>query len=438
MSEEKEKSEFDKLFNELFNSDKDKKNTENDDDEEEIFKKILEDDGNDDDEEEGAASKTEDDTSKTTEDDFKWLQDLIDDIDKDAVQKKELIAPTEVIKGKFLSKIQDRPRAPAPPKHVAEYGSGKKIVKMPQKEALVYKKRSYRKVIKYIILCILSIVIIITIGGGSYWLYDKYFNLKSYDSSIIMTQLYSGDKILIDVRNISKNGREIVSKGYIDGQISNLMYQLVQPGDKVIDVGAGFGYHTLYLSRLVGNNGTVYAFEARKSIFELLDASVQINHFTNIKLFNNVLFSSKERIKLNTNDNQKRSNFGTMSIILEQGQPYVNDSVEQINAYPLDAILTDVSNISLLHINTHGSELNVILGAMRLISHSPKIKIITSWSKHQMSQYINVQQIVQQLLDNGFRFWLIKPSNGSLVELTRLEHVMQVERGRLLISKSLH
>ena len=32
MSEEKEKSEFDKLFNELFNSDKDKKNTENDDD----------------------------------------------------------------------------------------------------------------------------------------------------------------------------------------------------------------------------------------------------------------------------------------------------------------------------------------------------------------------------------------------------------------------
>ena len=47
-----------------------------------------------------------------------------------------------------------------------------------------------------------------------------------------------------------------------------------------------------------------------------------------------------------------------------------------------------------------------------------------------MAKYVNLQSVVTQLLDNGFRFWLIKPSNGNLVELTQLDHIMQVERGR--------
>ena len=91
----------------------------------------------------------------------------------------------------------------------------------------------------------------------------------------------------------------------------------------------------------------------------------------------------------------------------------------------------------MLHINAHGSELSIILGAQRLIATSPKIKIITSWSKYQMAKYVNINNVVTQLVDNGFRFWLIKPSNGTLIELSKVEHILQVERGRFLIAKTL-
>jgi hypothetical protein len=104
----------------------------------------------------------------------------------------------------------------------------------------------------------------------------------------------------------------------------------------------------------------------------------------------------------------------------------------------IDSVLQNVSNISLININANGNELSIILGAKNLIANSPNIKIITTWSKYEMAKYVNVQIIVQQMLSNGFKFWMIKPSSGKLVELSRIEDIMQVERGRFLIAKSIN
>jgi FkbM family methyltransferase len=249
-----------------------------------------------------------------------------------------------------------------------------------------------------------------------------------------MRDVYSGDKILIDIKEVTANGLEVIENGYIDAHISNLMYRLIHPGEKVIDVGAGFGYYTLYLARIVGSAGQVYSFEGRKNIFELLDSSVRINRFDNVKTFNNILFAENRRLIFNTQNDQKRSNFGVSNIILDNSN---NDKQEFVDGVSLDTALADVTNISMLHINANGNELSIILGAQRLIAASPKIKIITSWSKHQMTKYVNVNTIVAQLIDSGFRFWLIKPSNGTLIELSTVEHILQVERGRFLIAKSL-
>jgi hypothetical protein len=95
-------------------------------------------------------------------------------------------------------------------------------------------------------------------------------------------------------------------------------------------------------------------------------------------------------------------------------------------------------NISLININANGHELSIILGAKNIISNSPNIKIITTWSKYEMGRYVNVQTIVQQLLNNDFKFWFIKPSNGQLVAVTKLEDIMQIERGRFLIARSIN
>ena len=449
----KEQEEFDKLFDDLFktnppNEDKPKENKDDilDDD---FLKSLFDEDDKKNDFSNHKEDKIEDKpTEKKDDDNFDWLKELIDEIDKEEQAKKKqegttaiapVAGPAKPVKPSFTSKLKDKPRPPKPPEHIRMWGSGKKVVKMPVREESSGISNNNSSKLRYWL--IISLVVIISGSTGFFASHYTGKDIKTEvckNTDIILKNTYTGDKILIDTSVISENGKRIIDQGYIDAHISNLMYNLVKPGEKVIDVGAGFGYHTLYLARIVGNNGNVYSFEARKCVSELLESSIKINRFKNVEIFNTVLFSENIRMIVDTIDHKKRSNFGVHNIILQQDNTYNNTEGEIVNAMTLDSVLQNVSNISLININANGNELSIILGAKNLIANSPNIKIITTWSKYEMAKYVNVQIIVQQMLSNGFKFWMIKPSSGKLVELSRIEDIMQLERGRFLIAKSIN
>ena len=60
----------------------------------------------------------------------------------------------------------------------------------------------------------------------------------------------------------------------------------VKPGDIVIDAGAFVGIHTIKLSRLVGDSGMVYAFEAHPITFNILKNNVEMNNLKNVNIYN--------------------------------------------------------------------------------------------------------------------------------------------------------
>src|SRR5262249_12072886 len=64
----------------------------------------------------------------------------------------------------------------------------------------------------------------------------------------------------------------------------NFCKKLVRDGDVVIDVGANWGVHSLYLSRLVGPSGMVIAFEALPEDMCNLQWHVNANHCSNVKI----------------------------------------------------------------------------------------------------------------------------------------------------------
>jgi FkbM family methyltransferase len=53
-----------------------------------------------------------------------------------------------------------------------------------------------------------------------------------------------------------------------------LMTALMRPGDRVLDVGANIGFHTLAFAEKVGASGEVHAFEAHPALYEVLQANV--------------------------------------------------------------------------------------------------------------------------------------------------------------------
>jgi len=57
----------------------------------------------------------------------------------------------------------------------------------------------------------------------------------------------------------------------------------VRPAATVYDIGANYGMHTLLLSRLVGANGLVYAFEPNPLIARSLREQLDLNKLVNVK-----------------------------------------------------------------------------------------------------------------------------------------------------------
>jgi FkbM family methyltransferase len=102
------------------------------------------------------------------------------------------------------------------------------------------------------------------------------------------------DKGHIDVR-IWSNVR---MRLYFEDELSRLIYcqdferqerefltAFLSRGDVFIDVGANIGLFSLIASKSVGRTGCVYAFEPCSTAFRRLQASVDLNHFANVRCF---------------------------------------------------------------------------------------------------------------------------------------------------------
>ncbi len=59
--------------------------------------------------------------------------------------------------------------------------------------------------------------------------------------------------------------------------------QIIQPGSVVLDVGACFGQMSLIFSQLVGETGSVFAFEAEEFVFSLLQQNLDLNQAHNVR-----------------------------------------------------------------------------------------------------------------------------------------------------------
>lgn len=70
--------------------------------------------------------------------------------------------------------------------------------------------------------------------------------------------------------------------GTWEPEVVQAVQQEVTAGMNVLDLGAQSGFYTLLLSRLVGPEGRVFAFEPLPANFRLLDENVRLNNLRNV------------------------------------------------------------------------------------------------------------------------------------------------------------
>jgi len=118
------------------------------------------------------------------------------------------------------------------------------------------------------------------------------------------------------------------------------------PGNICIDVGAGIGTESLFMSARLGRTGKVYAIEAAPLTFAILEANVSDNRLENIRCYQLAISDTNGRIKISSDVSNHIAN----SVFMNQG--------EWVEAVTMDEFI-DKNNIDLIDyvkVNIEGAE----------------------------------------------------------------------------------
>ena len=215
---------------------------------------------------------------------------------------------------------------------------------------------------------------------------------------------------------------KIVSvKGVWEEAETQFVKETIEEGEIVLDVGAHIGYFTLLFSKLVGNKGKVFAFEASPQNFTLLKKNVKINDYQNVELINKAV-SDKTGItklflsELNSGDNR----------IFDDGQ---NPTSVDVNEIALDDFFKDSkfqNQISFVKMDIQGAEGKAINGMKNLLKKNNKIKLITEfWPYGLIRSGTNPDQFLRELSNLGFKPSIISKKEKKL-QPTSIEELEKI------------
>jgi FkbM family methyltransferase len=159
--------------------------------------------------------------------------------------------------------------------------------------------------------------------------------------------------------------KDIISREFYKPEFLAIK-KLVKADDTVIDVGANVGVFSTYLSREVGSEGRVFAFEPVEETFWRLKETLAINRCENVNTYQIAL--------------SNKSGISTMNVFEPQysvwnsfGRPQFGDvkpiGVEKVTANTLDIFTREhgLKKIDFVKIDVEGFEKDVLEGARNLL-----------------------------------------------------------------------
>ncbi len=169
----------------------------------------------------------------------------------------------------------------------------------------------------------------------------------------------------------------------------NWLNSNLKSGDRVIEVGANVGAHSLIISNLIGPKGLLYAFEPTNYAYSKLKTNFNLNPdlIKNTQLIQ--LFVSDK-------DNAKSNSKIRSSWIVNKSDDLADEMDENFDGsiVNLDNFFEDLDSLKLLKIDVDGFDFKVLQGAEMLISNLKPIVFIELGEKDLQKNGDSVEDII--------------------------------------------
>ena len=167
--------------------------------------------------------------------------------------------------------------------------------------------------------------------------------------------------------------------GYFDWRVLAIAKAVCDLKGSIIEVGSNIGTETIAFIDIVNVQSKVYAFEPVPVLLKKLKALENRNKNLNVYPF--AISNSNNFVKFDLPGSQNNSGIGHILINERNKNRFID-----VECRKLDFFLNTFQKISLIHIDAEGSDLNVILGAKKIIKRDQPI-IIAELSPKLLMRY---------------------------------------------------
>jgi FkbM family methyltransferase len=204
--------------------------------------------------------------------------------------------------------------------------------------------------------------------------------------NLAVTRTIYDHKIYVDTRDLAL-APHILLDGYWEQWITNVFLSVVQPGMRVVEIGANMGWYSLLAAANIGPAGKLVSFEANPRMAEILRRNISINGFLDrAQIVNKAVFSANQTLKFGVYDKY----MGGSSLFAARAQtagddrhdPQVNDMfrVIEVEAVALDSYFAQGSEVDFIKIDAEGAEPHILAGANRLLAENKDVQIMTEFA----------------------------------------------------------
>lgn len=223
-----------------------------------------------------------------------------------------------------------------------------------------------------------------------------------------LLHLDKGSRLLIEAYNNRGHYVETESLSK-DQRVVKVFGAVLGTGDNVLDVGANIGRMSVLASRLVGNSGSVIAFEPSPKVISSLYRNLAINGCTNLTVYNLAIADSDGQITfhmpIGTN-----SALGSIRNIGDDASICI-----EVPLRALDNFDSLPPTIKVVKIDVEGADLRVVRGATRLIKTRRPI-IVMEFSPIWIRQLGDDQNWLQDFMDlNGYHLYELKDDGPHII-----------------------
>jgi FkbM family methyltransferase len=173
---------------------------------------------------------------------------------------------------------------------------------------------------------------------------------------------------------------------------------LIRPGDIVFECGGHHGCTAIVLSKWVGDFGKVMTFEALPANCDIIEKNINLNNIHNIILERKAVGNERGKIAIEN----------------------ASDSSVSVSGEGLEVELTCLDEYehlkpTFLKIDVEGFEMQVLLGAKKILSSRPKLDI--EIHTEQLAKYgTSVQDLINLVLSENYKVWIQWDDNQQPIE----------------------